>query len=174
MADEGNIISDLKLGGEGNGEDTEPAAAIISQYVKDLSVEVPNAPECFQWQDQPELDIQFNISSRAIDGEVHEVELKMVATAKTDSGTAYAVDLSYCGLVGMRNLEEGQGHAFLFAEAPRIIFPFARRIVSDAVRDAGFTPLMLEPIDFNGLYMQQLAEQQAQEQGSEGAPVGNA
>lgn len=174
MADEGNIISDLKLAGEGNGEDTDPTAGVISQYVKDLSVEVPNAPQCFQWQDQPELDIQFNISSRAIEGEVHEVELKMVATAKTDSGTAYVVDLAYCALIGMRNLEDGQAHAFLFAEAPRIMFPFARRIVADAVRDAGFTPLMLEPIDFNGLYMQQLAAQEEQEQGSEGAPAGNA
>jgi preprotein translocase subunit SecB len=174
MADDGNIISDLKLGPDGNGEDTEPAAGIISQYVKDLSVEVPNAPECFQWQEPPQIDIQFNIASRAIDGEVHEVELKMTASAKTDAGTAYAVDLAYCALIGMRNLEDAQSHAFLFAEAPRIIFPFARRIVADAVRDAGFAPLMLEPIDFNGLYMDQLAAQQDQQKGDEGTPIGNA
>lgn len=172
MADEGNIISDLDLGG--NGEDTEPTAGVISQYVKDLSVEVPNAPQCYQWQDQPQIDIQFNISSRGIEGEVHEVELKMVATAKTEDGTAYAVDLSYCALVGMRNLDDSQAHAFLFAEAPRIIFPFARRIVADATRDAGFTPLMLDPIDFNGLYMQQLAVENEKRQGGEDAPTGNA
>ena len=72
----------------------------------------------------------------------------------------------------MRNLDEGQAHAFTYAEAPRILFPFARRIVADAVRDAGFQPLMLEPIDFNGLYVQQL---QSQQQDAEGAPVaGNA
>jgi preprotein translocase subunit SecB len=174
MADD-NIISDLNLGTAGNGEDNEPAAGIISQYVKDLSVEVPNAPQCFQWEEQPQIDIQFNISSRAVEGEVHEVELKMAATAKTNAGTAYAVDLSYCALVGMRNLDDANMHAFLFAEAPRIIFPFARRIVSDATRDAGFIPLMLEPIDFNGLYMQQLAAQQEQQgEGGEGAPAGNA
>ena len=171
MADDGNIISDLKLGSAANGEDNEPAAGIISQYVKDLSVEVPNAPECFQWQEAPQIDIQFNISSRPIDGEVHEVELKMVATAKTNAGTAYAVDLSYCALIGMRNIDDANAHAFTFAEAPRIIFPFARRIVADATRDAGFVPLMLEPIDFNGLYMQQLA---AQQEAGEGAPAGNA
>lgn len=171
MADDGNIISDLKLGSATNGEDNEPAAGIISQYVKDLSVEVPNAPECFQWQEAPQIDIQFNISSRLIDGEVHEVELKMVATAKTNAGTAYAVDLSYCALIGMRNIDDANAHAFTFAEAPRIIFPFARRIVADATRDAGFVPLMLEPIDFNGLYMQQLA---AQQEAGEGAPAGNA
>lgn len=170
MADEGNVISNLNLGPETNGEDTAPAAGIISQYVKDLSVENPAAPESFQWQDPPELDIQFNIGARPLGDEVHEVELKIIVTAKMQAGTAYVVDLSYCGLLGMRNLEDAQMHAFLYAEAPRILFPFARRIVADAVRDAGFAPLMLEPIDFNGLYLQQLQQQQ----GGEDAPAGNA
>ena len=69
----------------------------------------------------------------------------------------------------MRNLDEGQAHAFTYAEAPRILFPFARRVVADAVRDAGFPPMMLEPIDFNGLYVQQLQASQ-----DENAPIGNA
>jgi preprotein translocase subunit SecB len=171
MADEGNIISDLDLG---NGEDTAPAAGIISQYIKDLSVENPNAPEAFSWQEQPQIDVQFNIGARAIEGEVHEVELKITCSSRTSLGVAFAVELSYCALVGMRNLEEGQSHAFLFAEAPRILFPYARRIVSDAVRDAGFAPLMLEPIDFNGLYVQQLQAQQQQAETGMGEPVGNA
>ncbi len=71
----------------------------------------------------------------------------------------------------MRNLDEAQMHAFTFAETPRILFPFARRVVADAVRDAGYPPLMLEPLDFNGLYMQQLA---AQQQAAEGEVAGNA
>ena len=166
MADEGNVISNLDLGG--NGEDIGPAAGLISQYVKDLSVENPNAPDSFQWQDQPEMDIQFNIGARPINDEVQEVEMKIVVTARAEAGTAYIVDLAYCALIGMRNLDEGQAHAFTYAEAPRIIFPFARRILADAVRDAGFPPLMLEPIDFNGLYVQQLQGQ------GDGVTVGNA
>ena len=63
MADEGNVISNLDLGPDANGEDTSPVAGIISQYVRDLSVENPNAPECFQWQDAPEVDVQFNIGA---------------------------------------------------------------------------------------------------------------
>lgn len=169
MADEGNIISDLDLGANGNGEDTSPSAGIISQYVKDLSVENPNAPDSYQWQDQPQLDIQFNIAAKVISPEVQEVELKIVISARAEAGTAYIVELAYCGLVGMRNLDDAQIHHFVFAEVPRILFPFARRIVSDVVRDAGFPPIMLEPVDFNGLYMQQLAQQQG-----EGSPVGNA
>ena len=74
----------------------------------------------------------------------------------------------------MRNLEDSQAHAFLYAEAPRILFPFARRIIADAVRDAGFAPLMLDPIDFNGLYMQQLAAQQEQKAAGGETPAGNA
>lgn len=169
MADEGNIISDLNLETAANGDDTDPVAGIISQYVKDLSVESPNAPQSFQWQDAPQIDVQFNIGARPIEGEVHEVELKIVVTARADAGTAYAVDLAYCALVGMRNLPDQQAHAFLFAEAPRILFPFARQVVAEAVRDAGFAPLLLEPIDFNGLYVQQLSQQ-----GAGAPPAGNA
>ena len=171
MADDGNIIADLDLKGESNGEDTAPAAGIISQYIKDLSVENSNAPESFQWDDAPQMDVQFNIGSRKITDEVEEVELKISVSAKSAKGTAYIVDLAYCGLVGMRNLDDAQAHAFTYAEAPRILFPFARRIIADAVRDAGYPPLMLEPLDFNGLYMEQLM---AQQQAAEGAPAGNA
>jgi preprotein translocase subunit SecB len=176
MADDGDIITNLDLGGSpsGNGEDTSPAVGIISQYIKDLSVENPNAPQSYQWQDPPQVDIQFNIGSRNLGPDVHEVELKLTLTSKHEGGTAFIVELAYCGLVGMRNLSEEQAHPFLFAETPRILFPFARRIVADAVRDAGYPPLMLEPIDFNGLYAQQIAVREAEQAHGEGPPVGNA
>ena len=179
MADDGDIISNLDLDGAGgpsaNGEDTAPAVGIISQYVKDLSVENPNAPESYQWQDPPQVDVQFNIGSRPLGAEVHEVELKITLTSKNEGGTAFIVELAYCGLVGMRNLSDEQAHPFLFAEAPRLLFPFARRIVADAVRDAGYPPLMLEPIDFNGLYVQQLAARDAEQAaGGANAQVGHA
>ncbi|MEP6868141.1 MAG: protein-export chaperone SecB [Novosphingobium sp.] len=171
-AEDGNVISNLNLDNPvPNGADTSPAAGIISQYIKDLSVENPNAPASFQWTDAPQIDVQFNIIANAVDAEIHEVELKVSLTSKCEGGTAFLVELAYCGLVGMRGLAPEQMHAFLYAEAPRILFPFARRIVADAVRDAGFPPVMLEPIDFNGLYMQQLAQQQ---QVAEAEPAGHA
>ena len=172
MAEEGNIISNLKLDGEGapNGEDTSPAAGIVSQYVKDLSVENPNAPESFKWVEAPQLDVQFNIVSRPIEGELHEVELKVQINAKVGGSALYIVDLTYAAVVGMRNIDEANMHAFLYAEAPRLIFPFARAVIADAVRDAGYMPVMLEPIDFNGLYIQQMQAQAAQA-GAEGAPA---
>ena len=168
MADEGDVLANLDNIAP-NGADTQPVAGIISQYVRDLSVENPKAPESFQWRDQPQMDVQFNIGAKVISDELSEVELKITATSKTAQGTAYIVDLAFCGLVGMRNMGEDQKHAFTYAEAPRILFPFARRIIADAVRDAGFlTPLLLDPIDFAGLYVQQL---QARDAAAQGAPA---
>ena len=181
MAEEGDILVDLDnaQGNAGaNGADNQPSAGLISQYVKDLSVENPNAPQSLQWADSPKLDVQFNIGAQKISDEIHEVELKIGVTSKCEGGTAYIVELAYCALIGMRNLPEDQAHAFLYAEAPRLAFPFARRVVCDAVRDAGYPPLMLDPIDFQGLYMQQLAQRQPQGGGAptsfEGNPEGNA
>lgn len=176
MAEEGDVLTNLDKvsagnGPLGNGADTQPVAGILSQYVKDLSVENPRAPESFQWRDQPEMDVQFNIGANKINEELIEVELKVTATSRTSQGTAYIVDLTYCGIVGMRNMPEDQVHAFTYAEAPRILFPFARRVISDAVRDAGFAPLMLDPIDFNGLYIQQLQQKRAQEAAAGSAPA---
>ncbi|MBO9498879.1 MAG: protein-export chaperone SecB [Novosphingobium sp.] len=162
MADEGNVLTNLD---NANGADNSPIAGLLSQYVKDLSVENPKAPESFQWQEQPELDVQFNIGARTINDEVHEIELKISATATTSLGTVYVVELAYCGLIGLRNLPDDQAHAFLFAEGPRILFPFARRVMADATRDAGFAPLLLDPIDFQGLYIQNLQRQQEAEGG---------
>ncbi len=175
MADEGDILTDLNDPAAGaNGADNQPTAGLITQYVKDLSVENPNAPDVYQWQDQPQIDVQFNIGADQVNENVHEVTLKVNLDAKTEQGSAYLVELSYCGLVGVRNLPEDQTHAFLFAEAPRMLFPFARRVVADAVRDAGFPPLMMDPIDFNGLYLQQLARKQQEEAAAGGAPAGEA
>jgi len=171
MADEGDVLTNLDTDAGANGADNQPVAGLLSQYVKDLSVENPRAPESFQWTEQPEIDVQFNIGARQISDEVHEIELKVGVTAKTSQGTIYVVELSYCGLIGLRNMPEEQGHAFLYAEGPRILFPFARRVMADATRDAGFAPLLLDPIDFQGLYIQQLQRRQAEQ----GEPtVGNA
>ncbi len=175
MADEGDVLTNLDSDPAegGNGADNQPVAGLLTQYVKDLSVENPKAPESFQWTEQPQLDVQFNIAARKINEEVSEVELKVSANAKMAQGTAYIVELAYCGLVGMRNMTDDQKHAFTYAEAPRILFPFARRVISDAVRDAGFPPLLLDPIDFNGLYLQQLQEKRFGEAQGE-APAGEA
>lgn len=174
MAEEEGVLTNLDPVSSGepmpNGADTLPAVGIITQYVKDLSVENPSAPDAFQWPEPPQIDVQFNIGAEPTGPDVHEVTLKLTLTATSPRGTIYIVDLAYCGLVGMRNVPEDQGHAFLYAEAPRLLFPFARRVVADAVRDAGFPPLMVDPVDFNGIYAQQLASRRAEEAAG-GKPV---
>lgn len=141
-----------------NGSDNLPQVGVLQQYVKDLSVENPNAPDVYNWASAPQINVEFNIGARPISDELHEVELKLMVRAQSEQGVAFAVELSYCGLFGLRNIPQNQVHAFLYAEAPRLLFPFARAILADAVRDAGFQPVMLDPIDFNGLYAQQLAQ----------------
>ncbi len=148
---------------QSNGADTAPQVGVISQYVKDLSFENPNSPAVYQWQGQPSIDVQFNIGSQAVAEDVFEVVLKIEVRADTDNGVAFLVDLSYAGLFGLRNIPADQLQPFLLAEAPRIIFPFARRILADTVRDGGFPPLMLEPIDFTGLYLQQAQANQMED-----------
>lgn len=156
-----------------NGEDTAPAVGLISQYVKDLSFENPNAPTVFQWQGQPQIDVQFNIGANKVADDVHEVVLKIDVRATSADKVAFQVELAYAGLFGIRNVPDEQIQPFLYAEAPRLVFPFARRVLADAVRDGGFPPLLLEPIDFGALYMQQAAAN-ADDQSTAIAAEGNA
>jgi preprotein translocase subunit SecB len=148
------------VGGEqaANGEDTLPQVAILSQYVKDLSFENPNAPAVYQWGEQPQIAVDFNIGAGKLNDELHEVSLKIDVRATANGQTAFAVDLTYAGLIGIRNVADDQIQAFLLAEAPRLLFPFARQVISHAVQDGGFPPLMLDPIDFHALFMQRAAE----------------
>lgn len=144
-----------------NGEDTLPAVGIISQYIKDLSFENPNAPAIYQNPEAPQIDVQFNIASSQVGEDVYEVILKVEVRAESDTTVAFIVDLSYAGLFGIRNVPAEHIQPFLLGEAPRLIFPFARRVLADAVRDGGFPPLLLEPIDFAQMYQQQASGQPA-------------
>ena len=141
-----------------NGADTAPVAGVLSQYVKDFSFENPNAPQVYQSQTAPAIDVQFNIGSGQVGEDVYEVVLKIDVKAQAEDQTAFVVDLSYAGLLAISNVPQEQMEAFLLGEAPRILFPFARRVIADAVRDGGFPPLILEPIDFTGIYLQQRAQ----------------
>jgi len=149
-----------------NGADNQPQVGILAQYVKDLSFENPNAPRSFQTASQPQIEINVNVQAKRAGDDLYEVDLKIEASAKTADGVSFIVDLLYGGLFGLRNVPEEAIEPFCVVEAPRILFPFARRIIADATRDGGFPPLLLEPIDFASLYM---AQRQAQL--GEGMPV---
>ncbi|HUG45892.1 MAG TPA: protein-export chaperone SecB [Sphingomicrobium sp.] len=153
--------------GNGSDESNGPEAATLAQYIKDLSVESPSAPQVFQWQDQAALDVSFNLNVERVSEEVHEVMLKIEVKAQSQNGVHFLVDLSFAGLFGLRNFPDEAIPPFLLVEAPRLLFPFARQIVCESVQNMGFPPLLLEPIDFTAAYLAQA--QAAQQQGEEGA-----
>jgi preprotein translocase subunit SecB len=154
---------DSTPGGNGSAEPgNEAQVSILAQYIKDLSVENPSSPQVFQWQTQPSLDVQFHINVENVADDVHEVSLKIDVSARSENGVHFVVDLSYGGLFGIRGIPEEGMSPFLLIEAPRLIFPFARQIIAEAVSNAGFPPLLLDPIDFAGAYLAQLQAQQEQ------------
>jgi preprotein translocase subunit SecB len=149
----------------GNPAGQAPQFRVLVQYVKDLSFENPNAPSSLiQRPGKPEISVHVDLNARRLSGDQFETELKLAVESKQEGQVQFIVELVYAGLfliqgVGTENLEP-----LLLIECPRIIFPFARRILSDVVRDGGFPLLNIEPIDFATIYRQQLqrrAEQQA-------------
>lgn len=144
-------------GAEG-AEDTAPQAGVIAQYIKDLSFENPNSPAVFQTvgQVQPKIDVNVNVNGGKISEDVYEVVLNISVSAVGENDQKnFVCELSYAGLFGLRNIPEDALGPFMLVQAPTILFPYARRVISDATRDGGFPPLMLEPIDFMSLYQQQ-------------------
>lgn len=152
----------------GNGADNnsgEAQAATLAQYIKDLSVESPSAPQVFQWQEQASLDVNFNLGLDRVSEEVNEVSIKVEVKAQSQQGVHFLIDLTFAGLFGLRNFPEEAVAPFLLVEAPRLLFPFARQIICESVQNMGFPPLLLEPIDFGAAYLAQM--QAAQQQGEQ-------
>ncbi|OUR80481.1 protein-export chaperone SecB [Alphaproteobacteria bacterium 46_93_T64] len=130
-----------------------PIMSIITQYIKDLSFENPNAPASLNPElPQPTVELGINVQARALNEENFEIELRIQTTAKHEDETAFIVELVYGGLFLIKNFPPEALEMMCMIECPRLLFPFARRVVSDATRDGGFSPLQLDPIDFAGLF----------------------
>lgn len=129
---------------------------INAQYVKDLSFENPRAPQTLmQASNAPEVQIGVDVKANSLGGEVYEVLLTIAATAKSGEETVFVAELTYGAVVTVRNTPQELIPVLVLVETPRIIFPFARAIISDATRDGGFPPLLLHPIDFAELARRQ-------------------
>jgi|KBSSwiStaDraftv2_1062776.scaffolds.fasta_scaffold162921_2 preprotein translocase subunit SecB len=158
-------MADQDSSNQGNGsgqEQPEAQVATLAQYIKDLSVENPSAPQVFQWQVQPSLDVQFHLNAEKAADDVHEVSLKIEVSARSENGVHFVVDLTYAGLFALRNIPNEALGPLLLVEAPRLLFPFARQVIAEAVANTGFPPLLLDPIDFAAAYVAQLQTQQGQ------------
>jgi preprotein translocase subunit SecB len=150
-----------------------PRLTILSQYIKDLSFENPRAPQSLQPnQARPEVQIRVDVRAQPVEAERYEVSLQLHVDAKAGDETAFMVELTYGGVFGLLNIPQDSLQPLLLIECPRLLFPFARRIVADATRDGGFPPLLIDPIDFVTLYRRRQQQTQAVRQ-SEGEAVAN-
>ncbi|HEY2444756.1 MAG TPA: protein-export chaperone SecB [Rhizomicrobium sp.] len=155
-------MSDMGIGPNGNPHDgpegPQVRMQVVGQYVKDLSFENPGAP--MNLTARPGIDLGVDLQARRLDAEHFEVELKLRVSAKAEDKTLFLLELAYGGLFLIQNAPEEILQQILLIDGPHILFPFARRIVADVVRDGGMPPLMIEPIDFAGLYRAKTAEAQ--------------
>jgi preprotein translocase subunit SecB len=136
-----------------------PQLMVLGQYVKDLSFENPNAPSALQQQTQPQINVQVNVSAKPLTDTDIEVTLRLEGKAEANSTVMFNVELEFAGVFRIQNVPQEQVQPVVLIECPRLLFPFAREIIATSVRNGGFPPLMLDPIDFVALYQQRLAQQ---------------
>jgi len=137
-----------------------PQMSCLAQYTKDLSFENPNAPRSLQQNQQPQINISVNVKANPLAATDFEVELKLEGKAESAGTLMFSFDLVFAGVFRFQNVPQENLHPLMLIECPRILFPFAREIVASAVRNGGYPPLLLDPIDFVALYQQQMAQQQ--------------
>jgi preprotein translocase subunit SecB len=138
-----------------------PQLGVLAQYIKDLSFESPSAPQSLQGPgENPQLKVSVNVNAGPRGEDTYEVALQLEVHAKSDDGVIYNVELVYGGLFRLRGVPQNLLQPVLFVDCPTLLFPFMRRVLADVVRDGGFPPLMLDPIDFGRLYAQNLAQTQ--------------
>lgn len=140
----------------------QPSMRILGQYLKDLSFENPNAPQSLSpQQTQPDINIAVNVNARNLTPTDFEVELHLDAKATNQGKVVFAAELLYAGAFRLENFPPNLLHPAVLIECPRMLFPFARQVLADATRNGGFPPLMLDPIDFAGMYQKRMQQQSA-------------
>jgi preprotein translocase subunit SecB len=142
----------------------QPHFSIEKLYVKDLSLEIPNAPQIFLEREAPQVDVQIQTQGKSVQDGIYDVVLSITVTAKLGEKTVFLVEVAQAGIFQIRNVPEADLQGVLGIACPNILFPYAREVVSDAVTRAGFPPVVLNPINFEVLYQQRL--QQATESAS--------
>jgi preprotein translocase subunit SecB len=148
-------------GGPGQ-QQPQPQLNVLAQYTKDFSFENPNAPHSLQGG-QPSINIQINVNATPLAETDIEVELKLEGKAESSGQVVFAFELVYAGVFRILNIPPENVHPTVMIECPRLLFPFARDIVAGAVRNGGYPSLMLDPVDFVGLYRQKMGEASPQQ-----------
>lgn len=143
---------------------TQPVFNIEKLYVKDMSLEVPNAPAIFLERENPQIDLQLNTQAAPVEDGVFEVVVTVTVTAKLQEKdkVLFLIEAKQAGIFQVRNLPEEEMETVLAVVCPNILYPYLREVVSDMAVRAGFAPVLLNPINFEAIYMQQKQQNQAQ------------
>ncbi len=153
-------------------QEAAPSFAIEKLYVKDISLEVPNAPEIFLESESPEIGLQLQTAVTALGEEAFEVVLTTTVTAKLgEEKTVFLVEVAQAGIFRVRNVPEDNLAPLLSIACPNILFPYAREVVSDVVSRAGFAPVVLQPVNFEALYAARVEQAAAEAAAAEPTTV---
>lgn len=139
-------------------QDTTPAFSIEKIYVKDLSLEVPNAPQCFLERESAEITLQMQTGGEAVGDGIFNVVLTLTVTAKIGDKTQFLVETAQGGIFLIRNVPDEELEPIIAVACPNILFPYARETISDAVTRAGFPPVLLAPVNFEALYRERMQQ----------------
>ena len=150
----------MSSGGDETKPNPQPNLQIVGQYIKDLSFENPAAPQGIQGS--PSMDMGVDLQARPVAPDHYEVVFHMRVKASSEDKVLFMLELAYGALVKLTNMPEEAVQQVLLIQAPILMFPFARRIIADVVRDGGLPPLIIEPIDFVSLYQAKMAQVAAQ------------
>lgn len=138
-----------------------PSFGIEKIYIKDFSLEVPNAPGIFLEHGEPKVDIQLNNSGTPLGNGIYDASLTVTVTAKLGEKTLFLVEVTQSGIFRLVNVPEQEIEPLLAVACPNILQPYAREVISTATVRAGFAPVLLQPINFEAIYLSRLQEQKA-------------
>jgi len=142
-----------------------PAFQIEKLYVKDVSLEIPGAPQVFLQQVQPQLEVQLASGSAPISDAYYEVTVTATVTARAGERTLFLAEATQAGIFSIRNFAKEELEPLFNIACPNILYPYLRETISDLVARGGFPPVLLAPVSFEAVYMQKLQQQQQQSQG---------
>ncbi len=156
------MTEENKTAAQAANPENAPQMSIQKLYIKDVSFETPNAPDIFNEKGQPDIKMNLNQKVKKITDDVYEIVLSVTVTCKILEKTAYLVEVQQAGIFTLQNFEDNILHQVLGTYCPNVLFPYARQTVSDLVMNGGFQPLLLQPVNFDQLYAQQLQQAQAE------------
>ena len=142
-------------------QNNQPVFSIEKVFVKDLSLEIPNAPQVFLEREAPQVDIQLHHNSKGVEDGVYETTLTVTVTAKVGDKTLFLVEAAQAGIFVARNIPGQELEQVLGIACPNILFPYVREVISDVVTRAGFPPVVLSPVNFEAIYQSQRDPQPA-------------